>query len=202
MLATSARMATDRCLATHPRSHAATLPGAGSDSMGTREYRLGQHAVPPRRTAYRPQSHRPRQARCKHHLLVDQRGLSLVRSISGAQVHDSRMLIPLLEAAPSVSGLAGRPCKRPSKLHADKAYASRAHRAWLRSRGIAPRIARYGIESRERLGKWRWVVERTLGWLHRFCRLRIRYERRADIHQAFLSLAGILICWRYIQRFC
>ncbi|MGX9773072.1 IS5 family transposase [Janthinobacterium aestuarii] len=139
---------------------------------------------------------------CKHHLLVDQRGLPLVASISGAQVHDSRMLIPLLEAVPSVAGLAGRPRKRPAKLHADKAYASRAHRAWLRSRGIAPRIARYGIESRERLGKWRWVVERTLGWLHRFRRLRIRYERRADIHQAFLSLACILICWRYIRRFC
>jgi IS5 family transposase len=73
---------------------------------------------------------------------------------------------------------------------------------WLRSRDIVPRIARYGIDSRERLGRWRWVVERTLGWLHRFRRLRIRYERRADIHQAFLSLACILICWRYIQRFC
>lgn len=58
------------------------------------------------------------------------------------------------EAVPSVAGLAGRPRKRPAKLHADKAYASRAHRAWLRSRGIAPRIVRYGIESRDRLGKW------------------------------------------------
>lgn len=87
---------------------------------------------------------------------------------------------PSLEPVPSVAGLVGRPRKLPAKLHADKAYASRAHRAWLRSRGIVPRIARYGIESRERLGKWRWVVERTLGWLHRFRRLRIRYERRAD----------------------
>jgi hypothetical protein len=67
---------------------------------------------------------------------------------------------------------------------------------WLRRRGIAARIARYGVESRERLGRWRWVVERTLGWLHRFRRLRIRYERRADIHQAFLFLACSLICWR------
>jgi len=50
------------------------------------------------------------------------------------------------------------------------------------------------IETHENLGTWRWVVERTLGWLHRFRRLCIRYERRADIHQAFLSLACILIC--------
>ena len=36
----------------------------------------------------------------------------------------------------------------------------------------------------------RWVVERTLSWLHQFRRLRIRYERRADIHEAFLTLAA------------
>ncbi|WP_370662722.1 transposase [Massilia frigida] len=56
------------------------------------------------------------------------------------------------------------------------------------------------MESRERLGRWRWVVERTLGWIHRFRRLRIRHARRAGIHQAFLSLACSLICWRYAER--
>lgn len=90
---------------------------------------------------------------CKHHVLVDQRGLPLVAQISGAQVHDSRLLIPLVKAIPAVKGLSGRARKRPGKLHADRAYASRAHRAWLRRRGIAPRIARYGVESRERLGR-------------------------------------------------
>jgi transposase len=118
---------------------------------------------------------------CKHHVLVDQRALPLVARISGAQVHDSRLLIALMDAIPAVPGLPGRARKRPVKHHADRAYASRAHRAWLRRRGITARIARYGIESRERLGRWPWVVERTLGWLHRFRRLRIRYERRADI---------------------
>jgi transposase len=139
---------------------------------------------------------------CEHHVLVDQRGLPLVARISGAQVHDSRLLIPLMSAVPAVAGLPGRAPKRPEKLQADRAYASRAHRAWRRRRGIAARIARYGVESRERLGRWRRVVERTLGWLHRFRRLRIRYERRADIHQAFLLLACSLICWRSIERFC
>jgi len=46
------------------------------------------------------------------------------------------------------------------------------------------------------------VVERTLGWLHRFRRLRIRYERRADIHQGFLSLVCAIICLRFVERFC
>ncbi|PXW57733.1 DDE family transposase [Methylobacterium sp. B4] len=52
-----------------------------------------------------------------------------------------------------------------------------------------PRTVRPGIESSQRLGRHRWVVERTLAWLARFRRLAIRYERRADIHLAFTTLA-------------
>jgi transposase len=68
----------------------------------------------------------------------------------------------------------------------------------LRQRHITPRIARKGIESSQRLGRHRWVVERTLAWLNRFRRLTIRYERRADIHHAFLTLGCALICWNYL----
>lgn len=135
-------------------------------------------------------------------MIVDQRGAPLVATLSGANVHDSRMLQPLVQALPAVAGLSGRPRKRPDKLHADKGYDYPCHRRWLHGRGIGVRIARRGVESHERLGRWRWVVERTLGWLHRFRRLRIRYERRADIHQGFLSLACALICLRYVDRFC
>ena len=39
---------------------------------------------------------------------------------------------------------------------------------------------------------FRWVVERTLAWLHRFRRLALRYERRADVHEAFLTLGCTL----------
>ena len=97
----------------------------------------------------------------------------------------------------------GRPRKRPLKLHADKAYDAKKCREALRKRGIKTRIARKGKESSEKLGRHRWVVERTLSWLNRCRRLKVRYERRADIHQAFLDLVGCaLICWRYVQRFC
>ena len=139
---------------------------------------------------------------CKHYFLMDERGLPLVARISGAQVHNSRSLIPLVKSLAAVRGLASRTCKRPGKLHAGKAYASRAHRARLRRRRIAARIARCGVESRKRLGRWRWVVERTLGWLYPVRRLRIRHERRADIHQVFVSLTRSLICWRYVEWFC
>lgn len=38
-------------------------------------------------------------------------------------------------------------------------------------------VSRYGVDSRDRLGRWRWVVDQTLGWLHRFRKSRIRHER-------------------------
>ena len=38
------------------------------------------------------------------------------------------------------------------------------------------------------------VVECTLAWLAKYRRLTIRYERRDDIHEAFLHLGCSLIC--------
>ena len=87
----------------------------------------------------------------------------------------------------------GRPRRRPHKLHADKGYDYRHLRLALRKRRIIPRTARCGVEPKNRLGRYRWVVERTLSWLNRFRRLKIRYEHRADIHLAFLQLGCALI---------
>jgi IS5 family transposase len=70
---------------------------------------------------------------------------------------------PLLDAAPAVrSGRPGRPRRRPDKLHADKGYDNNRCRAYLRRRGITARIARRGVESKQKLGRHRWVVERTV----------------------------------------
>src|SRR5689334_23055756 len=109
------------------------------------------------------------------------------------------MLAPTLDAVPPVRHGQGRPRRRSDKLHADKAYDHRGCRAECRQRSIMPRIARRGVDISERLGRYRWVVERTLAWLNRFRRLTIRYERREDIHEAFLQLGCILICWNFIH---
>ena len=96
-------------------------------------------------------------------------------------------------------GRPGRPRKRPVKLHADKAYDFPRCREALRKRSITPRIARRGIDSSEKLGRHRWVVERTLAWLSKYRRLSVRYERRDDIHEAFLHLGCSLICLNYLK---
>ena len=69
-------------------------------------------------------------------------------------------------------------------------------------RGIVPRIARRGIESSQRLGRHRRVVERTHAWFNRFRRLPIRYEQRSDIYEAVTSLAASLIALNQIRQFC
>ncbi|GAJ79041.1 putative transposase [Nocardia brasiliensis NBRC 14402] len=43
----------------------------------------------------------------------------------------------------------------------------------MRDRGIIVRIARKGIESSERLGRNRWVIERTSPWLTGYHQLNI-----------------------------
>jgi transposase len=114
---------------------------------------------------------------------------------TAANVHDSMMLEQMVDTIAPIRRPRGRPRKRPEKLHADKAYDAKKCRKALHRRGIKARIARKGRESSEKLGRHRWVVERTLSWLNRFRRLKVRYERRADIHQAFLDLGCALICW-------
>jgi transposase len=68
----------------------------------------------------------------------------------------------------------------------------------MRKRGIKWRIAKKGKETSKRLGRHRWVVERTLAWVSRYHRLAVRYERRAYIHEALLRFGCSLICLNYL----
>ena len=106
--------------------------------------------------------------------VVDRRGTPLGVRLSPANRHDSLMLAATLDAVPGVRHGRGRPRRRPDKLHADKAYDHHRCRAECRKRRVTPRIAGRRVDSSERLGRHRWVVERTLAWLNRFRRLAMR----------------------------
>ena len=89
----------------------------------------------------------------------------------------------------------------PKIVQGDRGYSSEPHRQRLRRRGITPVLAQIGSSHGSGLGKTRWVVERTIAWLHSFRRLKIRYERHAHVHEAFLSLACSLICWSRLKHY-
>jgi transposase len=107
--------------------------------------------------------------------------------------------MPLIEAIPGVRGRRGRPRRRPGAVYADRGYDHDKYRTQVRGKGITPVIARRSTGHGSGLGTYRWVIEQSLALLHWFRRLRVRWEIRDDIHEAFLSLACAIICFRRLQ---
>ncbi len=165
------------------------------DSVSVRAKRGGEHTGP------NPTDRGKRGS--KYHVLVDRQGIPLAVQLTAANVHDSKLLERLVDAVQPIrrpTGAPGRPRKRPAKLHADKGYDFAEKRRALRRRGITPRIARRGVESSARLGRYCWVVERTQAWVVTFRKLAIRYDRHAASALAFLHLACTVICLRFLAR--
>jgi hypothetical protein len=89
-------------------------------------------------------------------LLVDRSGIPLAVCLAAANTHDSMLMEQVVDAVPPVKGgRPGRPRKRPAELHLDKGYDYPRCRKALRRRGIIPRIARRGIQPRDKLGRHR-----------------------------------------------
>ena len=126
-------------------------------------------------------------------------GVALAYTLIGANRHDVTELLALLHSVPPIAGRIGQPRTRPMIVLSDRAYGSSGHRDVSRRRGIDPRLAARNTEHGSGLGVYRWVVERTFGFLHQFRRLRIRYERRAEVHESFRAIGCIMICFRAIR---
>lgn len=123
--------------------------------------------------------------------------MPLAATLTAANRHDVTELIELVDRVAPV-GRHGR--FKPRALLADRAYDSRRHRAELSARGITAKIARRNTDHGSGLGRERWVIERTFSWLHNHRRLARRYDRRADIHEAFLTIGCALICQQQLMR--
>ncbi len=139
----------------------------------------------------------------KIHLLSDRAGLPLATAMSAATTHDSHALGPLVKAIPAIRSPRGRAAGDRASCTPTgdrKAYDNNELRAWLRGRGIIPRIARKGIESSTRLGLHRWVIERTVVWTFGYRRLTIRHERKASHSAAFLALGAALPCYKKLTK--
>jgi transposase len=201
LLATAPRLAGGRRLGEAARAAAGLAGRRGGHRLEPRQRRQPERPGQKGGEATGPNPTDRGKPGSKYHLVVDKRGIPLAVRLSAANAHDATQLLPLVDQIPPIigpRGRPGRPRKRPAKLHADKAYDASTLRRALRARGIAPRIARRGIDSSERLGRHRWVVERTLAWLLGCRRLGVRYERRADLLQGLLHLACALVCVRFL----
>ncbi|GIE92513.1 Transposase DDE domain-containing protein [Actinoplanes regularis] len=91
----------------------------------------------------------------------------------------------------SIADRPGRPRRRFTTLLADKGYSSEAFRQACRDRGTEPINPKPKTPGIKRLGKLRYVVEQTFALLHQFRRFAVRWERRLNIHDGFVSLARV-----------
>lgn len=135
----------------------------------------------------------------KHDLTCDARGTPLKVITTAANVNDVTQTLALADDIPTVSGRPGRPRRRPEPLLGDKGYDSNAHRDALRHQRILPVISRKGAPNIKGLSKLRYVVQQTFALLHHFKRLAVRWERRTELHDAFISVACSLIYWRRLK---
>ena len=139
----------------------------------------------------------------KQHLLVDADGLPVAGVTTAANVPEVKQLVPLVDAAgPQLPE--GGPVHRPQNLYADRGYDSEPHREQLRERGIDPHLAKRKTLHGSGLGRFRWVVERTISWLHGFRKLRFVTEKDDEMQFACFNLGlALLACRRlYPNAFC
>jgi transposase len=109
-------------------------------------------------------------------------------------------LIPLVDAIPPIRGKVGAPLRKPKEVMGDRAYHDDERRMILSCRGIATAIARRCEGHGSGLGIFRYVVEQALALFHQFRRLRTRFDKRDDIHEAFMDIGCAMICWRRLHN--
>jgi transposase len=135
--------------------------------------------------------------------MVDGNGIPLAADVTGANTPEIKELLPLVDSAGPLDEATGEPEHRPEELYGDRAYDSEPHREKLRRRGIDPKLAKRYTEHGSGLGKYRWVVERLISWLHGFRKLRFVTEKDQEMQFAFLDLGLSLICLRFLKpSFC
>jgi transposase len=126
--------------------------------------------------------------------------MPLAVRLTAANRNDSQEALALVDAIPRCTAKAGDRGTGPTPCLEIAATMRRRFDAdcgrGLSCRGwpcVAPRMGVAWADGR-------WVVERTFAWLNQFRRLRVRYDKRADIHQAFLSFGCALICWQSLRK--
>lgn len=137
----------------------------------------------------------------KLHILVDEEGTPLGLHVTGAHVHDSRLVGVTFEAL-----IIEQPKQAetpPSHLSLDKGYDYPRVEAEVRTYDYIPHIKHRGIHEEAtvlpdgtRYPARRWVVERTLAWLKAFRSLRTRYTRHLAHYQAFVYFACALLIFQ------
>ena len=135
----------------------------------------------------------------KRSLLTEAQGVPVGVAVDGANRHDMKLVRPTLDSV-----LIARPeptLEQPQGMCLDKGYDYDEVRRTLEEFGFTAHIRSRGEEAKaiKREAGFRarrWVVERTHGWLNRFRRILVRWDKSPDNYIAFLHFACALITFR------
>jgi transposase len=143
---------------------------------------------------------------------VDRAGTPLAVSVAPGNYHDGALgfltLANIYKPPAILLGIVPELAKTTEPtLLADKGYDSLRFRQFVHDHGFRPLIpARRCIRPEQAIGELyaadtvlqrkRYVVERTMGWLKGFRRLRFRVDRTAASFQAFVYLVILVLCVR------
>jgi transposase len=139
---------------------------------------------------------------------TDKNGLPLSIFISPANIHDSKLYLPIIENVRIKLPL-GAPVTRPHLINADAAFDSKKIREHNKRRGIKsnipvnPRNSKKSKRGRPRkldkdTYKERYVVERLFSWIEGFKKICPRYERLERSYAGLVTLACSMMIWRVL----
>ena len=130
-------------------------------------------------------------------MLVEGRGVPIGFVVTGANVHDVKMLATVLDSTvidpPDEPGL--------PNLCADNGYRGISSELTIMDRNYYPHIRGRGEEKKAKTEGYRahrWVVEACHSWQNRFRKLLVRFEKKVENYIALLQFACALICWRKV----
>ena len=120
----------------------------------------------------------------KRHILTDQDGIPLSAVVTGANTHDMKAAIDMLDNI-VVKRPSSKIHKKKQNLCLDKGYDFQEIENGVIKKGYLPDIRHRGEQtitkgSNHHHANRRWVVERTNSWHNRFRKLLVRYEKKLE----------------------
>jgi transposase len=133
----------------------------------------------------------------KRSVLVEGGGIPIGFVLSGANVHDVKLLEKTLD-----SRLTGAPDGVVLNLCCDKGYDSGAARTLIKDKGYIPHVVPRGEEQKmieEGKKARRWVVERAFSFMNFFRKVLVRYEKKSKNYKGLLQFACAFRCFRVLD---